>query len=136
MIDLKDIQIYIERAKIVAPAVDFNAIKICICKGQLTIGGRNCWGVYNKGKRIIITNKVGKKQGFAVFLHELGHHLTWLQLGSEVYSTCSEYELEIFADMYGLEMSLELNFEYEKWLGRKLGKIPSSYSRKIPALIE
>jgi hypothetical protein len=136
MITISHVRQYINRAKSIAPAVDFDAISIGICKGGMTSNGRNCRGIYSIGKRITLTNQIGQKEGFAVFLHELGHHLTWLQLGTDVYKTCSEYQLEIFADMFAIEMADELAFEYERWLGRMIGRIPSEYSRQIPALID
>ena len=88
------------------------------------------------GKRITISSILGKKEAFAVFLHELGHHITFLQLGPEVYRLCSKYELEVFADMYADDIAKELSFNFERWLGRKVGQISSYYSRQIPALNE
>jgi len=129
MITHTDISKFITRVKPVCPAVDFDQLKYYVSVGELYSNKGRCGGLYKMGKSITLNATSGKKEAFAFFLHELGHHLVWLEF-AELCSTFSEYEHEVFADMKAVEMAEELNFDYSKWLGRNAMAISKKYSRE------
>ena len=135
MITFQDIDKYITRAKIAAPAVDFEALKFFVSEGRLYKSEAIILsGSYSRAKSITLSSAMSKQRGFAVFLHELGHHLTWLQFGDFI-DTFSEKEHELYADMFALEMAQAIGFDYERFIERKVGMVPGFYSSKLPALL-
>jgi hypothetical protein len=130
MITYKDIDQFIFRVRPACPVVDFTQLNYYTSVGQLYSSKGKCGGLYKVGKSITLNSTSGKKEAFAFFLHELGHHLVWLEFGTELCSTFSEYEHEVFADMWALEMAKELNFDYSRWLGRNAMAISKKYSRE------
>ena len=130
MITIYDLHTFVSTVQPVWSAVDFDAISIAIGPKNMNNGEFNCRGIYSWGKRIVVSSHLSKKVAFAVFLHELGHHLVWLQFGTDFCRTFSKYEHELLADKFALEVAEDLGFDYERWIGRKVGSVSKRYSRE------